>query len=348
MSLAGYYIGIDGSSSPTDDPSLRARVHVMMRALARAILTAGGGIVTLVSSDRRADAEDPDTALTFIWTLLSEIDAYSDPQPGRGPLCRAVLSPKTPSERIPPHRQEMWSRLLERAVVDLKHVEERKHLGVYLRAEQAERGDALVVVGGGKGVQNLADMYLEDGRPVIPLDADLRGSNNDGPGAASLNAEALVKPERFVPFAPGRLLRDLPLLSFRSGGAPPEKIAERLVLLLSDLLEGREPRRAIPFSSLLREIHQAAIHGGLGSQRDALFAGINRSFKASLPDGDTPAAIFLTDLSEMFGSRPLVDGSDPLRQWVKNAILLLGQKPQVVIMERALRMLSSADDGFIR
>jgi hypothetical protein len=341
MRLAGYYIGIDGSSSSTDDPALRSRVHSMVRALARAILKDGGGIVTLVSGDPRTNAEDPDTALTFIWTLLEEIDAYADTQPVRGPLCRAVLSPRTPSERIPSRRQEMWTRLLDRGAVDLKYVDEKKHLGVYLRMEQAERGDALVIVGGGKGVQNIVDLYRQDGRPVVPLDANLRGISNDGPGAAALNAEALRNPELFVPFAPARLSSELPLLSFREGGESPERIAVRLTRLLSDVLDGREPRRPLSLSKLLRELHQVAIEGGLGSQREPLLSGMNAGFKASLPQGDSPAATLLMDLSEMFQTPRLTDGSQPLLEWLQNAIILLSGRPQAEFMKGAYARLTS-------
>lgn len=341
MGLSGRHVGIDGSSSRDDQPEPRARAHATVRALVRAILSAGGGVVTFVSGDPRADDDEPDTALTFIWTLLSEVDAYSAASPDRGSLCRAVLSPRTPADRIPPHRQDLWHRLLERGAVEPTYLEEKDHLGVYLRTEQARCSDALVVLGGGKGVQNLADLHFKENKPVIPLDAALRGACHDGPGARRLNSEALVRPERFAPAAPERLRRELPLLSFRPGGEPSERIAERIARLLADLLDAGGSGPAGPLSSQMLEIHEAVVQGGLAVEREALLAGINVEFRAGLTvtEGGSPAGRLLTDLDAMFQARRLTDGSEPLRQWLQNARRLLDPKPQALVMERWLRCL---------
>ncbi|EYF04452.1 phosphorylase family protein [Chondromyces apiculatus] len=237
MSLEGKFVGIDGSAAPEADPGLRARSHRMIRMLARNIFAAGGGIVTLVNGDPRVDEGDPDSALIFIWTLLAEVDAYKD-RPGDRLLARVVGSPKTLLERIPAHQRDLWNRLVDSGRVRMTLVEDEAHFGGNLREQQCTLADALVVVGGGKGVSHLAHRHMSLGHPVIPLDAQIGGMSHDGAGAAGLNKEALVNPGRFTPIASEQFRLELSRLSFHLGEPlSVDEMAGRLARLLAKVLE---------------------------------------------------------------------------------------------------------------
>ena len=74
----------------------------------------------------------------------------------------------------------------------------------FLRQRQAVFGDALVILGGGTGVEHSADMYLSRRKPVVPLDLALGASRDDGTGGAvKLAKEARAEPTQILPFQPG-------------------------------------------------------------------------------------------------------------------------------------------------
>jgi len=74
-----------------------------------------------------------------------------------------------------------------------------------IRERQAQFGDVLLCVGGGAGVEHLAESYGARRKPVIPLDLAVGASREDGTGGAQrLNREARANPSEFLCLAPGR------------------------------------------------------------------------------------------------------------------------------------------------
>ncbi len=243
--LRGYFVSIDGSAHVSADPTRRARCHAMVRALVRRLLVAGGGVTTLLSADPRADPADPDSAATFIWTVLAEVDAHvaANPPPRRF-LARIVLSPKTLAERLPEHHGAMWKRLLAADCLDIKSVDDAAYFGATFRPVQAQHGDALVIVSGGKGVVHLSSLFRSVGKPVIPIDVDVGSSLKDGPGGAAIYREALAYPERFVAVDADHLRRALPRLSLERGDSVPEAVAGDVHDLLLRLRTASQDRSA--------------------------------------------------------------------------------------------------------
>jgi hypothetical protein len=110
---------------------------------------------------------------------------------------------------------------------------------VFLRQRQAVFGDALVILGGGTGVEHSADMYLSRRKPVIPLDLALGASRDDGTGGAvRLAKEARTGPTRFFRFGPADANTEgaaLATLATRNGAAVACDIANRAVDLLTKI-----------------------------------------------------------------------------------------------------------------
>ena len=99
----------------------------------------------------------------------------------------------------------------------------------FLRQRQAAFGDVLVILGGGTGVEHLADLYLSRRKPVVPLDLALGASREDGTGGAMrLAKEARAEPAR----SEGAALAEI---ATRNGAAATPDVASRTLTLLSKI-----------------------------------------------------------------------------------------------------------------
>lgn len=203
MGLRGRYIQFSGSASNDADDATLKKCHAVVRALAGEILKAKGGLVLNVGEDVRKNQADPASALLFDWTALEEIGRFTrgledvGQKPDR-PLARVITSQKN-INKIPPERRSEWDYLVRSGAVDCQPLEVNWSAAAHIRHRQAEAGDGLVILGGGEGVEHSASLYVERGRPVIPLDPELGAFYRDGSGgAARLYKHALAKPERFV------------------------------------------------------------------------------------------------------------------------------------------------------
>ena len=68
-----------------------------------------------------------------------------------------------------------------------------------IRQRQADFGEILVTLGGGTGVEHLAELYLGRRRTVIPFDLPLGASREDGTGGSErLARESRAEPNRFL------------------------------------------------------------------------------------------------------------------------------------------------------
>ena len=110
-------------------------------------------------------------------------------------------------------------------------------MGGIIRAAQVLRGDVLVAIGGGGGVEQLADLYSDEGKSVVPIRCKLGAFSNDGNGGSSfLHGRALSEPSSFFELrdsagsAAGRLTE----LTVESN-SDPITAAEQVCSLIGDL-----------------------------------------------------------------------------------------------------------------
>ena len=70
---------------------------------------------------------------------------------------------------MPDHRRPVLDALLAAGALDLRVLPEGWRSGALIRVEQANAGDVLLTLGGGAGVEHLANLYAQSGRSIIPL-----------------------------------------------------------------------------------------------------------------------------------------------------------------------------------
>lgn len=257
LPLKGLRFSISGSAGTTAtgpvDRALLQRCHAFVRALTLEILRAGGDLVTLIDGEPRLDSERPETAQVFSWTQLEAVAAYVSERaathPDR-PLMHAHVSLDPRNTRIPPHRQLLWEQLLAPGdVAQLSNIPTQLSVGGLQRERQAQDSHVLITLGGGKGTYDLHRLFRQRDRPVLPLDADIGSSCNDGQASLTLHGQALDGPEAFVPADLARwFLNKLPRLSF-AGDTPPEELARRVLEVLVGLAPSLRAPSSVPAAS---------------------------------------------------------------------------------------------------
>ena len=123
-------------------------------------------------------------------------------------------------------------------------------MGGVIREKQALKGDVLVAIGGGAGVEQLAKIYLDEGKSVIPLQCDLGAIVGDGNGGSSyLHGLALSETSSFFELRDGAGSSTGRLSTLRiAADCEPSAVAEATRSLIVDL----SPPRAF-YVRLLRE-----------------------------------------------------------------------------------------------
>jgi hypothetical protein len=173
----------------------------LLRRVVREHLESGGTVLTQIGADPCHEREDGLRTL-FDWTVMEACrDALDDgvvPVSADGePLVRAVYiasGRRAVSER----NEATLSALRAASALDLTPLPDRYLFGVMLRQEQAGQGDVLLTIGGGLGVEQLAQLYADRRNPVVPLDINIGSYYADSPeGGAWLARQARVHPDRY-------------------------------------------------------------------------------------------------------------------------------------------------------
>jgi hypothetical protein len=204
--LFGRRIQIAGSASGKTDPDLISYGHRIVSALVDKVISAGGGIVVGAGKEPFANGSSHTApSLVFDWTALEKVaehlrrDRVRWPQQLGQPFI-IVTSEKAESE-IPANRRPLYDELLKSGQVQLEFIMPGSRAAVFLRQRQSAFGDALVILGGGTGVEHSVDLYMARRKPVVPLDLPIGASREDGIGGAMrLSKDARAEPNRFFRF----------------------------------------------------------------------------------------------------------------------------------------------------
>lgn len=244
--VLGRRIQIAGSANGKTNIDLIRYAHEIVRALTKSIISAGGGIVVGAGKEPRPDNSSPNVpSLLFDWTALEAVAESLQQNQTIWPLklglpIVVILSEKSESE-IPDDRRQLYNTLVKSGQVRFEGIMPGARAAVFVRERQATFGDALVILGGGTGVEHLANLYLSRRKPVIPLDLALGASRDDGTGGASrLAKEARAEPGRFFRFNPTFANMEgtaLASIVTRDGNVPATEVVANILDILAKLAQ---------------------------------------------------------------------------------------------------------------
>ncbi len=255
MSLRGLRIHIAGSAASDADRDLLEGAHEFVSVLSERLIGAGAGLVLGVGDEPLGDEGLP---CTFDWTVLDVIARTPDPgtgwpadQPGR---FRVVASQRA-LEKIPDSREAIWSECTGRIDFELEALRPGWRMGGVLRTAQMLRGDVLVVLGGGAGVEQLADeLYSDEGKRVVPIRCDLGAISGDGNGGGSyLHSGALSNPRAFFELREGTPSATARLAALQIRTADE---AATVAVAVESLIADLKPPRAFYVRLLSRELNE--------------------------------------------------------------------------------------------
>ena len=236
--VSGVRVQIAGSAAVDTDGALLMAVHATVRALACKLIDEGFGLVVGIGDERIGDSGVP---CTFDWTVIETIVQAPDPAPGRllGAEPRFfIVGSLAGFDRVPPRRKDVWAQCSSRSDVEVVASPPGWRMGGIIRQNQARRADILVAVGGGAGVEHLAQIYLEEGKRVIPINCAIRGLSGDGVGGSQHMHEIALGNEgvEFFQLRDGAGGAAARLAALRIDAAcDPEAIAARTAELVRDL-----------------------------------------------------------------------------------------------------------------
>lgn len=244
LPLFGRRIQIAGSASGKTEPALIRYGHELVFNLVKDLMARGGGIMVGIGREPRADGAVPDApSLLFDWTALeSALECLKQgfrAWPTEFGLPIVVTSSEKSVSEIPDNRRPLYEELLRSGLLHVESIMPGSRAAAFLRQRQAVFGDALVILGGGTGVEHSANLYLSRRKPVVPLDLALGASRDDGTGGAMrLAKEAKTEPSRFFQFSPAFANTEgaaLAEIATRNGAATATDVASRTVSLLTKI-----------------------------------------------------------------------------------------------------------------
>jgi alpha-ketoglutarate-dependent taurine dioxygenase len=210
VSVQGRYILISGSASDATALDLLTLTHAVVEQIVVRILDDGGGLVLLVGADPK-HREDNATSIVLEWTVLQAVRAYADERDPVDLAARVrIVATSSDRTRIPGERQRLYDELLKRGIVVPHHISEDDYFGGEIRKALSQHSDALLAVGGGKGVTHLGALHTKAKKPIIPIHVEIGSSCSDGEGSRGIFDKALVEPATCFPVVTDAIRAALP------------------------------------------------------------------------------------------------------------------------------------------
>ena len=187
--LFGRRVHLSGSVSKNPSVAPAAAVEAARQLLAQLVpelVRRGANFVVPVDAEPTREDGQPICFDWLIWEALSE-SLHLRPASAVAPLAIAIQHYKS-EDQIPKEREALWDTLRASPLVRIENAAYWNMASKRMEA-QARAGDILVCLGGSEGVQFLANLYHDAGKPVIPLDLPVSGEHE---GARKLFAYGLT------------------------------------------------------------------------------------------------------------------------------------------------------------
>jgi hypothetical protein len=235
--MPGLRVHLTGSAAADCDSDLLTCAHSFVRELTTQLINSGGGLVLGAGAEPVGKAGVP---CTFDWTALDVVAESPDPAPDWPPLRPqrfVVVASQRGLEKIPEQRATIWEACRSRSDLKLVVAPPGWRMAGIIRERQVQHGDILLVLGGGAGAEHLAELYRDEGKPVIPIWTTLGAYNEDGSGGSrALHEQALNAPTKFFALRTGVGNGAARLSSLRlTPDTDPTSLAGEVATLIDDL-----------------------------------------------------------------------------------------------------------------
>ena len=255
-SLFGRRIHIAGSVSK--DPLVAPKAEVerarkLIELLVPRLVERGATFVLPIDKEKTRDDGLP---ICFDWLVLRVLNDCMGSRPADAPEPYAVAVQHHKTEKqIPRDLAGLWQDFRNSGHVDIRNI---GHWDMYSKRmeAQASRGDVLIALGGMDGVLNLANLYHDAGKPVIPLNLPITPS---GAGARRLFDDvglSVFNSSRLFRTKSRRAAHEwMAQISFMSVG----RTSEQQVADVLRLLDSLEPPRAfvVRLMNEMEDLHSA-------------------------------------------------------------------------------------------
>lgn len=239
--LFNKVIQIAGSSSANTNVEIIQFSHNFVKLIANKLLENGAIIVSTVGKEDRSNPDDiTSPSIIFYWDVLEAIyeNAKSKSFSHETKNSAKIVSSEKAEAQIPENRKEIWHELISKGIVSLKRINPGWNAGAFKRQEQEKLSDALIILGGGEGVEHLASMYISHGKQVLPLDIPIGSSHGDGLGGALLLSRlAITNPHKFIPRIDEDTSSKLASLSYERWKKSPEEYANYIFNFLEKIIK---------------------------------------------------------------------------------------------------------------
>jgi hypothetical protein len=172
--LFGRRVHIAGSVVGSTDVAATAEVEAareLVAGLVTALMRRGANFVVPVDAEPvRAMDGMPVCFDWLVWQTIRDALALRPPE-APVPLAVAVQHRKN-EEQVPAEMAGLWDGLRYTSLVRIENTA-RWDMAAKRMDTQARYGDILVTLGGSEGVQYLANLYHDAGKPVVPLNIAL-------------------------------------------------------------------------------------------------------------------------------------------------------------------------------
>lgn len=275
------YILIAGSASETCDGEKLDRALDFAREAAAAVLRSGNSVTVFAARERVNENERP---IVFDWEILRAVDDYLENEAGNPKriMARVVTGADSLEKRFGEENAGLMQRLQSKGAVRLHYIAEDRYTGGNFRAKLMDVSDAMIAVGGGKGVYDNAALMLEAGKPVMPMDIRIGSSRDDGDGALQLLPEMKNDPKRFLRYGHEAVSEKMLALSLERPYKTTRLVANDIARMLNLELAGRNNKAlqladalARPIFILIRKPSQSVRSMYYGAKILEIFSDMN-------------------------------------------------------------------------
>lgn len=236
------YILVSGSAGRSCPPDKLDTAVVFVRKFTEEVLRRGGSVVVL-AGDEEATKDERGISHVFDWLVLRAVEQHiqSTTEVSRT-YARVVMSDEAPESKIDDDNLRLLKDLEQRNAVKRDHIRREVFTGGAYRDLIAERSDAMLAIGGGKGTYSAGEKMTKMAKPVLPLDLQLGSLADDGNGAVDLHREMLSDPGRFFPNTQRDVLNRIGIVSLDRDINEAEGVAQAAAEMLERELNNAPQR----------------------------------------------------------------------------------------------------------